>query len=87
MHPMAAANAVRVGGVVCFFAGIFFLALAYTMAFLGMYLDCFGDGLGCSMRPYAEPTLRAALYGSFLALGALVTFYVGIRALRGLPKR
>jgi hypothetical protein len=82
MSPGAARSAVRAGGVVCFFAGIFFLAQAYTMAFLGMYMDCFGNSPGCSMRAYEEPTLLSALYGSFLALCAVVTFYVGIQALR-----
>jgi len=82
MNPGAAGSAVRAGGFLCFLAGLFFLAQAYTMAFLGMYLDCFGESPGCSLHLYAEPTLLSALYGSFLALCALVTFYMGVRALR-----
>ena len=70
-----------------FFAGVFFLAQAYTMAFLGTYIDCFGDHPGCALRFYGEPTLLSALYGSFLALGALLTLYLGVRALRWPPRR
>jgi hypothetical protein len=86
MTSMVTSKAVRAAGVVCFFAGLFFLAEAYTMAFLGMYIDCFGDS-GCTLHLYGEPTLLSALYGSFLALGALVTFHLGIRALRWPPRR
>lgn len=87
MNPVAVSSAVRTGGIVCFFAGIFFLAQAYTMAFLGMYIDCFGDGPGCALRSYGEPTLLSALYGTFLALCAIGTFYLGVRALRWPLKR
>jgi hypothetical protein len=87
MNPIAVRNAVRMGGFLSFFAGVFFLAQAYTMAFLGMYIDCFGEGAGCSLRLYGEPTLLSALYGSFLALCALVTFYIGVRAFRWRLKR
>ncbi len=73
-------NAQRAVAVACFFAGLFFLALAYTMAFHGVYLDCFGGG--CAPRTYGEPTLTSALYGTLLALVALATFYAGLRALR-----
>ncbi len=85
MSPVAVSGTVRAAGVACFFAGLFFLAQAYTIAFHGMWLDCF-EGDGCSMRPYGEPTLTSALYGSFLAIGAGITFYVGTRALRW-PRR
>jgi hypothetical protein len=87
MKPIVVSRAVRTAGVACFFAGLFFLAQAYTMAFLGMYIDCFGASPGCSMRAYAEPTIPSALYGSFLALCALGTFYIGVRALRWPLKR
>jgi hypothetical protein len=87
MNPTASSKAVRTAGVVSFFAGVFFLAQAYTMAFLGMYIDCFGHHPGCALRFYGEPTLLSAFYGSFLALSALVTFYLGIRALRWRPRR
>ncbi len=70
----------QVGAIVCFFAGLFLLAQAYTMAFHGVYLDCFGGG--CAPRAYGEPTLPAMLYGSLLALIALLTFYAGVWALR-----
>ncbi len=66
--------------VLCFFAGLFLLAQAYTMAFHGVYLDCFSGG--CAPRTYGEPTLASALYGTVLALIALGTFYAGRRALR-----
>ncbi len=79
MRPGAQAAA-RVAAVACFFAGLFFLAQAYTMAFHGVYLDCFGSG--CAPRTYGEPTLTSALYGTLLALVALGTFYAGLRALR-----
>jgi hypothetical protein len=72
--------AAEIGAMACFFAGLFFLAQAYTMAFHGVYLDCFGGG--CSPTPYGEPTLDAMLYGSVLALGALGTLYAGLMALR-----
>ena len=82
MNPTAIKKAVRAAGAVLFCAGVFFLAQAYTMAFLGMYIDCFGDHPGCELRSYAEPTLLSAFYGTFLALCALVTFYLGVRLLR-----
>jgi hypothetical protein len=82
MNPMAWEKVVRAAGAVCFCGGIFFLAQAYTMAFLGVYMDCFAERPGCALRRYGEPTLLSALYGSFLALCALGTFYVGARALR-----
>ena len=87
MNPTVTRKAVRAAGVVLFCAGVFFVAQAYTMAFLGMYIDCFGDHPGCELRFYAEPTLLSVFYGSFLAFGALVTFYLGIRALRWPPER
>lgn len=86
MASTAIRKAVRAAGVLCFFAGVFFLAEAYTMAFLGMYIDCFSEP-GCVLRLYGEPTLLSVFYGSFLALCALVTFYLGIRALRWPPER
>ena len=70
----------RIAAIACFFAGLFFLAQAYTMAFHGVYLDCFGGG--CAPRTYGEPTLVSALYGTVLALIALATFYAGVWALR-----
>jgi hypothetical protein len=84
MNKTAVQGVVRAAGIVCFFAGIFFLSQAYTMAFHGIYLDCW-HGEGCSMRPFGEPTLPSALYGTALALAAVLTFYVGIRALRWPP--
>lgn len=76
------ATAFRVLGVACFFAGLFFLSQLYTMAFHGVYVDCFG-GSGCTLRTYGEqPTLTASLYGSVLAIGVLVTFYLGLSAFR-----
>ncbi|MGE5640737.1 MAG: hypothetical protein ACM30H_11655 [Clostridia bacterium] len=73
----------RAGGLLLFFAGLYFLAQAYTMAFHGIYIDCFApDGAGCSLRQFSEPTLTSALYGTVLAAVALVTFYLGARALR-----
>jgi hypothetical protein len=73
-------QAQRIAAIACFFAGLFFLAQAYTMAFHGVYLDCFGSG--CAARPYGEPTLPSMLYGTVLALLALGTFYAGLKALR-----
>jgi hypothetical protein len=70
----------RVAAVVLFFAGLFFLSQAYTLAFHGLYLDCLHSG--CAPRHYDEPTLTAVLYGSVLAIGALLTFYAGLAALR-----
>jgi hypothetical protein len=54
------------------------------MAFHGIYIDCFvPEAPGCTLRHYAaDPTLLSALYGTVLALAALVTFYLGMRALR-----
>lgn len=72
--------AARTAAIACFFAGLFFLAQAYTMAFHGVYLDCFGGG--CAPRTYGEPTLTSALYGTVLAVIALLTFYAGLWALR-----
>jgi hypothetical protein len=73
----------RTGALLLFFAGLYFLAQAYTMAFHGIYIDCFApDGSGCSLRHFSEPTLTSALYGTVLAAVALVTFYLGTRALR-----
>jgi len=79
-------NSARAAGVVCFFIGVFFLAQAYTMAFQGAYIDCF-HGDGCSLRPYSEPTLASALYGTVLALLAAATFYVGQKAFRWEKRR
>ena len=80
--------AARIAAIACFFAGLFFLAQAYTMAFHGVYIDCFpADHSGCALRHYsAEPTLTSALYGTGLAAIALVTFYLGARALRWVQK-
>lgn len=76
------AAAFRFLGIACFFAGLFFLSQLYTMAFHGVYIDCFG-GSGCALRTYGEqPTLAASLYGSVLAIGVLVTFYLGLSAFR-----
>ena len=72
--------------VVLFFAGLFFVSQAYTMAFHGVYIDCFGPG-GCGVRQFADPTLPSALYGTVLALVALGTFYLGARTLRWLQKK
>ena len=72
--------AARAGAVVCFFAGLFFLSQAYTLAFHGLYLDCLHSG--CAPRHYDEPSLNAVLYGTVLAAGALVTFYAGLATLR-----
>ena len=74
-------NLTRLAAILLFFVGVFFLSQAYTMAFHGVYLDCF-RGEGCSMQTYGEPTLTSALYGTVLALLALATFYAGLRALR-----
>ena len=82
MSPAALSGLVRGVGVLCFFVGIFFLAQAYTMAFHGMWLDCFEGEAGCTMRAYGEPTLPSALYGTVLAICATITFYIGVRALR-----
>lgn len=80
-RSMTAAFA-RLGALLLFFAGLYFLAQAYTMAFHGLYIDCFADAKGCALRHYAEPTLTSALYGSGLAAVALLTIYLGVRALR-----
>jgi hypothetical protein len=87
IRSIAVSGAVRAAGALCFFAGIFILAQAYTMAFHGIYLDCFDGAAGCSMRAYGKPTLLSALYGSGLAAMAAATLYVGLRALRGQPRR
>lgn len=75
-------GAAKTVAIALFFAGIYFVAQAYTMAFHGIYIDCFSGQGGCGLRPFTEPSLPAALYGTFLAVGALVTFYLGVRALR-----
>ena len=78
----------RIVATVLFCAGLFIVAQAYTMAFHGIYIDCFApDGSGCALRHYADPTLPSALYGTGLALLALLTFYLGARTLRWLQKR
>ena len=84
MSPVAQ-NLARLGAILLFCAGVFFLSQAYTMAFHGVYLDCF-RGDGCSMQTYGEPTVTSALYGTVLALLALATFYAGLRALRSSRK-
>jgi hypothetical protein len=71
----------RAAAGLLFFIGLFFVAQAYTMAFHGVYIDCFGAG-GCALRTYGEPTVTSALYGTVLAIGATLTFYIGLRALR-----
>jgi uncharacterized protein (DUF2062 family) len=76
LNKSAIQGVVRAAGIVCFFAGVFFLAQAYTMAFMGSYLDCFH---GCSLRSYGEPTLDSMLYGPLLAAAV---FYVGQLAFR-----
>jgi hypothetical protein len=81
LNKTALAVAARIAGSVCFFAGVFFVSQAYTMAFLGAYLDCFRSE-GCAMRIYGEPTLTAWMYGTLLALCAMGTFYAGVKAFR-----
>jgi hypothetical protein len=81
LRSNAFAGVVRTIGLLFFFAGLFIIAQLYTMAFHGMYIDCFGEG-GCSLRSYGDPTLPSALYGTVLAIGAVVTFYIGLKALR-----
>jgi hypothetical protein len=74
-------------GFLLFFAGLYFVTQAYTMAFHGIYIDCFPpDRSGCALRHFAEPTLTSALYGTVLAFGAVFTFYLGARALRWTQK-
>jgi hypothetical protein len=76
-------NAMKTIGALCFFAGTFFLALTYTMALNGMYVDCFGGGEAlCTLRSYGEPTALSASYGSLLALAAFATYHIGLRTLR-----
>jgi uncharacterized membrane protein (DUF441 family) len=75
------AGIARGAAALCFFIGVFFVAQAYTMAFHGVYIDCFSGG-GCGLRTYGEPTLTSALYGTVLAIAATITFYIGLRALR-----
>ncbi len=79
----------RTGALLLFFAGLYFLAQAYTMAFHGIYIDCFAaDASGwCALRQFSDPTLTSALYGTVLAAVALLTFYLGARALRWLGGR
>ncbi|HYD57995.1 MAG TPA: hypothetical protein VEB41_13920 [Burkholderiales bacterium] len=74
------ATLLHVAAFACFFVGLFFVSQAYTMAFHGVYLDCFGGG--CAPRTFGEPTLPSALYGTLLALAALLTFYFGRLALK-----
>jgi hypothetical protein len=74
------ATLLHAAALACFFAGLFFVTQAYTMAFHGVYLDCFGGG--CGLRTYGEPTPSAVLYGSLLAFAALATFYAGRLAFR-----
>ena len=70
-------------GLVLFFLGLFFVTQAYTMAFHGVYVDCFAPNVpGCTLSVFNEPTLTAALYGTVLAFAATATFYLGARALR-----
>ena len=71
-------------GVLAFFSGIFFLALAYTMALQGLYVGCFagGEGVDCGLLFYGEPTLSSALYGTLLGVVAFITHQVGLRTLR-----
>ena len=79
---------VGVGAFALFAAGLFFTSQAYTMAFHGIYLDCFAaDGSGCSLRHFSDPTLLSSLYGTALALLALGTFYLGARVIRRLKSR
>jgi hypothetical protein len=71
-------------GVLVFFTGIFFLALAYTMALQGLYVGCFaggGEGAGCGLRFYGEPTVSSALYGTVLGVVAFITHQVGLQTL------
>jgi hypothetical protein len=76
----------RLAGMLLFFSGLYFISQAYTMAFHGIYIDCF-SGSGCGLRHFSDPTLLSALYGTVLALVALVTFYLGTRAIRWVHKR
>ena len=77
----------RVAGLALFFAGLYFVAQAYTMAFHGIYIDCFApEAQGCTLQHYREPTLMSALYGTALAVIALGTFYLGMRAMRWVKK-
>jgi len=70
-------------GLVLLFAGTYFVAQAYTMAFHGVYIDCFpSDNSGCGLRQFGEPTLTSVLYGTVLALGAGITFHLAMKALR-----
>ncbi len=78
----------RIFATALFCVGLFIVAQAYTMAFHGIYIDCFApDQSGCALRHYADPTLLSALYGTGLAILALITFYLGARTLRWLQKR
>jgi hypothetical protein len=74
-------------GVSLFFTGIFVLALAYTMALQGLYVDCFadgGEGAGCGLRFYGAPTVSSALYGTVLGVTAFITHQIGLLTLRRL---
>ena len=53
------ATLLHVAAFACFFVGLFFVSQAYTMAFHGVYLDCFGGG--CAPRTFGEPTLPSQL--------------------------
>ena len=82
-NGMLLGGVVKTAGFLLFFTGLFFVAQAYTMAFHGVYLDCFAEKTpACVLRPYNEPTLTSVLWGTVLALGATMTFYLGNRALR-----
>lgn len=87
MNKTLLEGTVKAGGFLLFCAGLFFVTQAYTMAFHGIYVDCFAQNVtGCALRAYSEPSLISVLYGTALALGALVTFYLGARAIRWTQK-
>lgn len=74
-------------GILLFFTGTFTLALAYTMALQGVYVDCFawgGESGACTLRLYREPTVMSASYGTFLAAVAIGTWHIGLETLRWL---
>ena len=68
-------GAAKAIGALGIFASVFFVALAYTMAFHGMYVDCFA---GCSLRYYSEPTVTSGMYGTLLGLAAIVTYHLSM---------
>jgi len=77
----ARGGAMKAIGVLVFFSGTFFLALAYTMALHGIYVDCLaggGESAGCALRFYGEPTLGSALYGTLLGVAAIITYHIGL---------